>query len=230
MTPSRAPTSSRAELVARGSPRRPLAHRVGRLADWDRRTPRLLVHEGRHGATARRPSRPPVGRRRARTRTSHGGDAHRRLLRRQVGGACARATRPRRTAPTRRRSRCGSPAPRRAARTPACAARAAAHRAATAPLSRSSPVAPLTAAILDAAAHAEEDRRRPRLVGRAADASGPRYYVKSGAPSGAVSGTSSPVPGHMTMAYQFGGGGDDDDYDDDEANRRRAASGGGSPA
>ena len=63
---------------------------------------------------------------------------------------------------------------------------------------------------------------RASSVDEASDASGPRYYVKSGAPSGAVSGTSSPVPGHMTMAYQFGGGGgDDDDYDDETASPPR---------
>ena len=48
MTPSRSPMGSRAGSSRGGSPLAALAHRVGRLA-WDRRTPRLLLHEGRHG-------------------------------------------------------------------------------------------------------------------------------------------------------------------------------------
>ena len=77
-------------IVARRiAARRPLAHRVGRLADWDRRTPRLLVHEGRH--RHRQPvallGRPSAAAERARGPSARRGDAYRRLIGRQVGGA-----------------------------------------------------------------------------------------------------------------------------------------------
>ena len=181
MTPSRSPMGSRA-----GSSRE---DRRSPAARAPRRAPRRLI-AGRpplrsRGAapasTARRPSRPPVGRRRARTRTlCCRGDAHRRLLRRQVGGA-QRALpgrsvrRPRDVDPVRPRPR------RRAARLRRAPPRA------TAPLSRYS----------SRPSHSSRSSRRrctrspsappaPRRSMRP-PTSGPRYYVKSGAPSGAVS-------------------------------------------